>query len=156
MAGARIELTADVKQAGAALQRAGEALDTSGQTLLLQDIGEYLLRSTRDRAATEQGPDGEPWPALSPRYAARKARKRPGLPMLTFDGHLLGDRLAWQVAAPELLVGTSAPQGAALHFGRPEINLPARPWLGISDQDAEEIVQLTQDHLVAALSGSRA
>jgi len=39
-------------------------------------------------------PDGTPWAALSPRYAKRKERERPGVPKLKFDNHMLGDRLS--------------------------------------------------------------
>ena len=85
MAGARIEWEVNTKVASTALAKAVEVLGDEGLTLLLEDIGEYLVRATRDRAATEHGPDGTPWPALSPRYAARKARERPGAPMLKFD-----------------------------------------------------------------------
>lgn len=192
MAGARIEFEVDLKLASRALQKAVDALGGDGVTLLLSDIGEYLLRSTRDRAAAQISPDGTPWAALSPRYAKRKERERPGLPKLKFDNHMLGDRLAHQVEGTMLLVGTSAPYGAIQQFGGTiniaarsqqayfhatkdevlpqfvnkrkanfaqwvtlpayKINIPARPWLGISDADVKEIVQLTQDHLNAALS----
>lgn len=192
MAGARIEFDWNASKASEALQRAAIALDASGRALLLSDIGEYLLGSTRDRAAAQVSPDGTPWAALSPRYAKRKERERPGVPKLKFDNHMLGDRLAHQVDDDTLLLGTSAPYGAIQQFGGSidmparsqqayfhatkdevlpqfvnkrksnfaqwvtlpayKINIPARPWLGISTQDQEEIVRITLDHLQAALS----
>lgn len=156
MAGARIELQTDIKGASSALQRASDALDGDGLALLLSDIGEYMLGATRDRAAQQIGPDGAPWAALSPRYAAHKSKVRPGVPILRFDNHMIGDQLSHQLDENNtaLLVGTNAIQGAAQHFGYPERKLPARPWLGVSDADADEILQLTQDHLDAALTGA--
>ncbi|MEI7036443.1 phage virion morphogenesis protein [Fulvimonas yonginensis] len=196
MAGARIEFEVDTTLASTALQRALGVLGGDGLTLLLSDIGEYLLRSTRDRAALEQAPDGSHWRALEPSYARWKGRKRPGVPILKFDNHMLGDRLAHQVDGSTLYVGTNAPYGAIHQFGGTihiaarsqqayfhhskgevspqfvdkrkanfaqwvtlpayDIDMPARPFLGISDQDASEIVQITQDHLQTALSGSAA
>lgn len=195
MAGARIEFTVDTKLANEALAKAAAALGGESLNLLLEDIGEYLLRATRDRADTQHGPNGETWQALSPRYARRKAKKRAGVPMLKWDNHMLGDRLAHQVEGTSLLVGTNAKYGAIHQFGGdievPEhtrevyfrtnkdqteveplfvekrksnfaqtvtipahtVHIPARPWLGVSAADAKEIVELTQDHLKAALEG---
>ncbi len=120
---ARIEITADT--VSPALQKAYAALQGDGQRLMLEDIGEYLLRSTRDRAALQKAPDGTPWAALSPRYKRFKDRKRPGVPKLKFDFHMLGDQLSQQVAGDTLLVGTNAKYGAIHQFGG-DINRPAR------------------------------
>lgn len=192
MAGARIEFEVDTKIASTALAKAVDALGGDGLTLLLSDIGEYLLRATRDRAAQELSPDGQRWRALEPNYAKWKSGKRPGVPILKFDNHMIGDQLSHQVEGTTLLVGTNAPYGAAHQFGAnikmparqsevffhhahgevgPHfvnkaksnfaqavtipahvVHMPARPWLGLSDPDVKEIVQLTQDHLTAALT----
>ena len=72
----------------------------------LRDIGEHELRATRERAGREQGPDGVPWVALPPRYAARKAKTRGGLPMLKFENRMLGDQLNYQVVPPHTLGGS--------------------------------------------------
>lgn len=116
MAGAKIEITRDL--ASPALARAMTELEGPGRRLMLKDMGEYLLRSTRERAARQVSPDGTAWQALSPRYKRQKDKMRPGLPMLKFDNHMLGDRLSWQVEGDHTLrVGTNAPYGAAQHFG---------------------------------------
>lgn len=172
MAGARIEFTADTTHAEAALDSVAGKLDSDGVHLLLSDIGEYLLGSTQERAAREMSPDGTPWPALSPRYAKRKEKKRPGAKMLTFDHHMLGDQLSHQVDGSTLYVGTNAKYGAIQQFGGTikhhaysrvrdratigahETTIPARPWLGIDHEDEQEIVALTRDHLLAGLEGT--
>jgi len=155
MAGARVEVTADTRQASQALQSASDSLTGEGRKLLLSDIGEYVLRSTRDRGVAEIDPDGHRWRALEPSYARWKAKKRPGVPILKFDNHMLGDQLSWQLDGDSaVLVGTSAVYGAIHQFGgkNPTGGIPPRLWLGISDQDADEITQITLDHLAAALS----
>lgn len=194
MAGARIELDVNTSTAAAALDYVSTKLSPEGQRLLLEDIGEYLLRSTRDRAAQEISPDGQHWRALSPNYAKWKSGKRPGVPILKFDNHMTGDQLSRQVEGDTLLVGTNAPYGAAHQFGADikiparqaqvyfhhakgevsphfvnkaksnfaqsatipahVVTLPARPWLGISAEDGDEIVALTRDHLLANLPGA--
>jgi phage virion morphogenesis protein len=120
---ARIEIVADT--VSAALQKTRDALQGDGQRLMLEDIGEYLLRSTRDRGAQQKAPDGTPWAPLSPRYKRFKDRKRPGVPKLKFDFHMLGDQFSQQVAGDTLLVGTNAKYGAIHQFGG-DIDRPAR------------------------------
>lgn len=120
---ARIEIVADT--VSAALQKTRDALQGDGQRLMLEDIGEYLLRSTRDRAAQQKAPDGTPWAPLSPRYKRFKDKKRPGVPKLKFDFHMLGDQFSQQVAGDTLLVGTNAKYGAIHQFGG-DIDRPAR------------------------------
>lgn len=115
MAGARVEITKNT--ASPALKRLVGRLRGEGRQLLFADMGEYLLRSTRDRAALQVDPNGNKWRALSPDYARWKAKKRPGVPILKFDFHMLGDQLSYQAGQDELLVGTNAPYGAIHQFG---------------------------------------
>lgn len=165
MAGARIYLGLDAGAAATALAGLGRQLDDNGRALMLGRIGEYLLGSTRERAAEQVSPAGVPWAALSPRYAKYKEKKRPGVPKLKFDFHMLGDQLSQQVDGDTLLVGTSAPYGAIHQFGGRvtvhdaetgqafQAEMPARPWLGISDKDqvaiAERVIALLQRGLGA-------
>lgn len=139
MTGARIEIQADTGAASAALEGLAHQLDADGRQQLLGQIGEYVLRSTRDRAALQVSPDGMPWAPLTPRYARRKEKLRPGLPKLKFDNHMLGDQLAWQLDDPAVLVGTYAPYGARQQDGGGGIL--ARPWLGLSQLDQDGIAR---------------
>jgi phage virion morphogenesis protein len=150
MAGARIEVNINVDTAAAALDYVSAKLSPEGQKLLLSDIGEYVLRSTRDRAVDQVDPDGHRWRALEPSYARWKAKKRPGVPILKFDNHMLGDQLSWQLDGDSaVLVGTNAVYGAVHQLGP-----HPRPWLGISADDSDEIVALTRDHLLANMPGA--
>lgn len=172
MAGARVEIQVDDEAVLAALGRVQAKLSPGGQTLLLEDIGEYMLRSTRDRGEREVSPSGIAWDPLDPSYARRKEKARPGAKILHFDFHMMGDQLSAQVEGDTLLVGTNAKYGAIHQFGGeikhasygrvrdhaiiPDhvVTMPARPWLGVSAEDADEIKQLTLDHLQAALDGT--
>lgn len=139
MTGARIEIQVHTGAASAALEGLSQQLDADGRQQLLSQIGYYVVRSTRDRAALQISPDGVPWAPLSPRYARRKAKLRPGLPLLKFDNHMLGNQLAWQLDGDSVLVGTNAPYGARQQFGGGGIT--ARPWLGLSELDQEGIAR---------------
>lgn len=193
MAGARVEITRNT--ASPKLKRLAARLHGEGRQLLFADMGEYLLRSTRERAAKQIDPDGNKWRALSPGYAKWKAKKRPGVPILKFDFHMLGDQLSYEAGQDELLVGTNAPYGAIHQFGgtvhraahsrklafgkdKPnrmkvfarsgskdvdheqwatvdayDVTLPARPWLGLSQEDDTELLAIVVDHLGEALDG---
>ncbi|MGE4367453.1 hypothetical protein [Thermomonas sp.] len=67
--------------------------------------------------------------ALSPRHKRRKDKRRPGLPMLKDDGHMLDDGLPYPVppGAGVLYLGTSVRYGAAQHFGY-GASCPATGW----------------------------
>lgn len=112
-----------------------------------RDIGEALLNSTRERFTTQTAPDGSPWAQLSPDYKKRK-KKHPDL-ILTLNGYLRGT-LDYSATKDELRIGTPMIYGAAHQFGRPEINLPARLFLGLSDEDHAMILDALADWLLPA------
>lgn len=121
MAGTRIELDITAPSLGKATER----LPREGLRLLLADIGEYLVDSTRQRAARPIAADDAPWRALTPRYKRWKDRKRPDLPILKFDYHMLGDQFSVQVDGKSVLVGTSAKHGA-IHQSGGSVKIAAR------------------------------
>ena len=112
MTSIRVEIVRGATEAREGLQRVEDSVSGAGLRLLLGDVGEYLLGSTRERARREVSPEGVPWQKLSRRYAKQKAKKRPGASILRFDDELLGARLNYQVQGPVLQLGTNAPYGA--------------------------------------------
>jgi len=147
MAGTRFKVEID----DAAVRRTLERIVAAGEDLTpaLEDIGEALLASHFDRWRREEAPDGTPWAPLSPKYAARKARKRPNAGILVFDDLLRS--LAWQVQGDELELGTGRVYGATHQFGRGGI--PARPFLGLSGDDEAEVLEILRRHLADAIPG---
>ena len=114
---------------------------------LFADWGEYLIGSTQDRMARELSPDGQPWAPLSPAYAATKPED---LPILRLTG-AMADTLAYNAGPKDFEFGTGRIYGAAQHFGRPEIHLPARPWLGLTEEDVTELLLQTRDYVADTL-----
>lgn len=124
----------------------------------LSGIGGLIENQARERIeVTKTAPDGEPWEAWSPEYAAQAAGKskrrrafsnaKPSLfggASLLFRSGALGDSLAWQIESEDsLIVGTDLVYGAVHQFGSRdydgEAGTPPRPYLGISFEDAEAI-----------------
>jgi phage virion morphogenesis protein len=113
-------------------------------TPFFQDIGEALLNSTRERFRSQTAPDGTPWAALTTGYQARK-KKNQNL-ILTLNGYLHGT-LNVRAGPQEVRIGTPLIYGATHQFGRPEKNIPARPFLGLSADDETMILDALNDWL---------
>lgn len=155
---------------------------TGDLTPAFRDVGEHLLRTTRERFDTQTGPDGKPWAPLSPRYKEQKKKNKNKI--LTLHGYLRST-LAYQieddgttlaVGSPMIYAGTMQFGAAQGQFGRysqvsrwhkykkgdfrkyagtkkgfpiPWGNIPARPFLGLSADDEQEVLAILQEHLGA-------
>ncbi|MGU0823059.1 phage virion morphogenesis protein [Ectopseudomonas oleovorans] len=162
MSGARVELEFDNAAVLSAIR--GALAELTDPRPMLLDIGEALVNSTRDRFSAQRGPDGQTWKSLSPRYLQTKS-PNPGK-ILQRRGDLVR-QIFPQVEGATLLVGTDRVYGAVHQFGAlkgafgktrrgapiPWGDIPARPFLGISDDDAAEIIAIARDHLQARLQG---
>lgn len=122
---------------------------------LLRDIGEYLMIAHMRRFATQTSPEGTPWQPLSPEY--QKSKKKNKNRILYLDGYL-ANLLRYQLQGDnELLFGSDRVYAAIHHFGGQITrkgktwNMPARPFVGVSDSENTEIAQITMDYLQSAL-----
>ena len=108
----------------------------------LEEIGEVLWKSTRQRFETESGPDGEPWAANSPLTLALKlgvikskksnvtksgalsarGRRAVGVQKVLHQSGILADTLAQQLidGGHGVKVGTNRVYGAVQQFGNPD------------------------------------
>ena len=130
---------------------------------LMRDIAALGEASTRQRFRTETGPDGQRWkPSLRAQMTGGRT--------LTKDGHLAGslsarhgaDFAEWGVnriyAAILHFGGIIRAKGKALKFALPgggfavvkAVRMPARPYLGASDADRRDILDLIAARINAA------
>ena len=145
MAGASlIHVTLGTEPIEAAMRRLLGAVQDLRPALL--DIGEHLLNSTRERFSRMESPAGEPWAKLSDRYAKRK--KKNVSKLLVLDGHLR-NLLRYQVTGDELALGTNRIYGAIHQLGGDAVGIPipARPYLGLSAEDENAIIQILAEHV---------
>ena len=155
MTGVRVTLRdRDVRQALARLARLGRDPGPP-----LKALGPILVASTRNRIVAEQSPDGTPFAPLNRDYAAVE-KKGPGiLRERAMRGGLFAS-LTSEQGGRTLRIGTNKLYAAVHQFGatiRPvrapalvfrlggrlvraeKVEIPARPFLGISAEDRGEI-----------------
>jgi len=135
----------------------------------LQSIGERLRFSTDERFRAQEDPQGQPWEPLA---ASTKARKK--TPCILQESGTLRDSVFFELRGDDAVAVASNLVYAPSHqFGRDpyvirprnkkalwwpglphpvsQVNhpgLPARPFLGISDDDEAEAVEIVRDHLL--------
>jgi phage virion morphogenesis protein len=143
-------------------------------TPVMQDLGEYLVMSTKARFGTSTAPDGTPWAVNSPvtigRYlgnyggmykksgglskkgAARSAAKKP----LIGETRRLSSEIHAVATSHVVTVGSSMIYSAVQQFGAtkgslgprtPWGNIPARPYLGLSASDRGQVIDLLRSYL---------
>lgn len=108
----------------------------------LAEIGAMLLTSTQDRFEKEQGPDGSPWaPLVAP----------VGRPILR-DTVRLFQSLTYAVGRNQVEVGSNVVYARIHQLGGQTgrghaAEIPARPYLGMSDDDEREALEIVNDYL---------
>lgn len=136
---------------------------------LMAGIGLYLEGATIDRFDQEQAPDGKTW------SKSIRAREEGGK-TLSDSGQLRGS-ITSEASGSQVSVGTnkiyagvhqfgatiSAKSAPFLMFNLPgglglrkvkEVEIPARPYLGLSGEDEAEILAMAEDYASAAIGGA--
>jgi len=117
-----------------------------------KNVGEHLLNSVHDNFAAERAPDGTPWQPLSPvTIAARQRHGDAPLSILRVTGGLVGS-INYAADSDAVRVGTAKVYAAIHHFGGQagrggKVTIPARPYLGMSADDQEAILELAEGWL---------
>lgn len=127
-------------------------LQESGSNLrpALLQIGELLQDSTQQRFSTATAPDGQKWAANTIMTIDRKGSSQP----LT-DGGTLGNTIDYQLLGSDgLQIGSPMEYAAMMQFGGTQAefpnlwgDIPARPFLGISDNDRAHILDIIAKHM---------
>ncbi|RPD86217.1 phage virion morphogenesis protein [Neisseria weixii] len=113
-----------------------------GLTKPMRAIGGVVESSARRRIAeTKTAPGGKRWADLAPQTV--KAKKGKG-GILVAHGNLLGS-ITHQAAEDSVIVGSV--MGYAVHLQQGTRHMPARPFLGLSGQDYQDIDDLLADWL---------
>lgn len=150
-----IEVQVDDTELTAALERLSRTYADSKRAL--EEAGDLLLVSTRQRFKSKTAPDGSPWPANAPATEAAKGKNDP----LIGESKTLSKEIHPLVRPGELEIGSPLEYAAAQHFGArrgafgstgtgrpiPWGNIPPRAFLGLSDDDRKGVLQIMEEHV---------
>ncbi|WP_302616415.1 phage virion morphogenesis protein [uncultured Desulfovibrio sp.] len=124
----------------------GKASSKMGDTkkALMASIGEALVSSTLKRFDAEEGPDGKPWQP-SKRAAAESGKT------LTNTAELRKS-IGYAATASKVMVGSKAGYARIHQMGGKagkghKLTVPARPYLGVSKEDMEEVKAILAEFL---------
>lgn len=151
MVGVIVHTQLDAAIANKALAR----LSAADLDVIAYDVGSLMEDQTKLRIADEKtAPDGTPWAAWSPGYAASLKRRNrvTARSLLVGEGNPgLLESIQNYTAGEVAEVGTNLIYGATHQFGDPDRNIPARPYLGLSAANRVDIEALVADRLEALL-----
>lgn len=113
----------------------------------LAQIGGLIESQTRRRFDERTSPDGDPWAPWSKGYKKKTGKAQT---LLVATG-AFRDSMAWDLNGEELRVGSNLVYAALHQFGGTDdmapgpAAVPARPVLGVSDENAREIEEAMAD-----------
>lgn len=161
--------TVDLKDEAvtAALMRASAVFEDL--TPLFKNIGEILVESTKARFPKGIAPDGSAWAPKSAttlaKYGARKSNRVDIRPLFGPSGTLWSQ--IFHVAGPDgVEIGSARSYAAVMQFGAakgafgttrngspiPWGDIPARPYLGLSEEDRVNITGQIADWMAGAFA----
>lgn len=136
-------------------------------TPVYHEIGEHMVRSTKQRFGRSEAPDGTRWqpkkPSTIERYKARGDGNRPD-PLIGPSGRL-GREINSFVSRDGVEIGSALEYSAVMQHGAgkgafgadragrpiPWGDIPARVWLGLSADDERDILDIVDEHVGEAL-----
>jgi phage virion morphogenesis protein len=128
----------------------GAASKLADTKKLMTTIGAAMKNQTIARFRKSEGPDGEAW------KPSARAKRENGKTLLN-TGRLGGgkDSLSMSVTPAEVHVGSNVVYSRIHQLGGKagrghKVNIPARPYLGINEEDREEIADLIREHIEGA------
>ena len=128
-----------------ALSKAGHKLgDTQA---LMESVGEALISGTLKRFDAEEEPTGKKWPK------SKRAAKEGGQTLT--DKAFLRRCIDYAATPEKVMVGSNLPYARIHQLGGKtgkghKVDMPARPYLGVSAEDMEDVRETMADFLAGA------
>ncbi len=123
---------------------------TSNLRPVFKDIGEVVYNSVIENFRNESDPKGIRWQALAKRTIAARKRKNPGMPIrILHETGALEGSIHIAATNKKVTIGTDDRYYAtAMQFGYKPKNIPARPYLGVKDDDWKKIRDMIKDYIL--------
>ena len=107
---------------------------------LLSSLGKLMVEQSQTRIEeTRESPDGEKWQEWSDSYARSN---RPKVDLLHASGDLMDD-ISTAIGKDSVTIGSDLVYALVHQEGDEERNVPDRPFLGVSQEDLEELGEQT-------------
>ena len=112
-----------------------------------QLVGMYVQRQTiRERFNKEQSPEGQKWKPLShATIRRRKKHHKKGSMKILQDTGELRRSIAYEANNDSVRVGSKLKYARTHQFGRG--NIPARPFLGVTESEKQHITSMFRQYL---------
>ncbi|MBQ6664922.1 MAG: phage virion morphogenesis protein [Synergistaceae bacterium] len=116
-------------------------------------VGMYIQRqTTRERFGKEQSPDGTKWKKLaSSTIKHRMKRHKNGNMKILQDTGALRQSIAFEAGDNSVKVGSKLKYARTHQFGRG--NIPARPFLGVTDSEKKHITDMFRAYIKRHITG---
>lgn len=131
------------------VQRRINRLTKSNRRELLDVVGAIIESQTRKRIQDDkESAEGEAWQKWSDKYAAKRPE---GRTLLMNEDHLLDSITFLHEGSNSIKVGSNMIYAATHQFGDEARNIPARPYLGVSDDNEDDIIAAVDEFLDGVL-----
>ncbi len=126
----------------------GKAAQKLGDTqALMESVGEALRSGTIERFDAEEDPQGKKWKPSARAMAG-------GGKTLDKESHLK-DSIDYATTSDKVMVGSNLPYARIHQLGGKtgkghKVDMPARPYLGVSEEDMDEVRETMADFLAGA------
>ena len=147
MAGAFIEIAAQDEQVRELLRQLAERMEDL--TPAFAEIGEIVTESVQRNFEEHRAPDGTPWARLARSTVRQKAKRGRSPKDILIDRRILMGSIHPEAHRDHVVIGTNVVYAAVHQFGaglrahiatrRTFPPIPARPFLGVREDDRPEI-----------------
>lgn len=111
-----------------------------------QSVGMYVQRQTiRERFDKEQSPEGQKWKPLSSATIRRKKRHKRDQMKILHDTGELRRSITYEADNHSVRIGSKLKYARTHQFGRG--NIPARPFLGVTQNERRHITSMFSQYL---------
>lgn len=119
---------------------------------MAKSIGNMLVSSAIERFEKGEDPEGKKW------QVSQRAKDEGGQTLV--DKAILKNSITFEASPEMVVVGTNEEYGAIHQYGGQagrgkKTRIPERPYLGFSEEDAEETVAIMHRFLSIAFGGGR-
>ena len=134
-----------------AIERAIQELINKGDDLTapMKSIGEEMINRTQQRFRDKEAPDGTPWAPNAPSTKKRKGHGR----VLEGESKQLAKQFSYSASSEGVEWGSLMVYAAMQNYGGTKAefphlwgDIPSREFIGLNDDDEDEVLGILADH----------